>query len=70
MKTADTDMESYRKFINDLGYAKDCITDIQVRLEKESFETNEEILDEIGRASDFLIDAEKHLKKTMEDEML
>ena len=67
MKTLEKDMENIRKFLDDLGYCKDCISDIQTRINNESFESDEEILDEIGRASDFLIDAEMHFKKTMED---
>jgi len=67
MKTLEKDMENIRKLLDDLGYCKDCISDIQIQIARESFETNEEILEEIGRASDFLVDAEKHLKKTVDD---
>ena len=66
MKTIEKDMENIRKLLDDLGYSKVCISDIETRINNESFESDEEILEEIGRASDFLIDAEKHLKKTMD----
>ena len=66
MKKIRNDMENIKKFLDDLGYCKVCISDIQTRIDRESFESNEEILEEIGRVSDFLVDAENHLKKTME----
>lgn len=65
MKTIEKDMENINKFLNDLAYCKDCITDIQTRINNNSFMSDNEILDEVRRAIDFLIDAEKHLKKAM-----
>jgi len=65
MKTIEKNMENIKKFLNDLAYCKDCITDIQTRINNNSFMSDNEILDEVRRAIDFLIDAEKHLKKVM-----
>ena len=67
MKTIEDDIEIINKFVNTLSYAGDCILDIRVRIEHEGFESNEKILEEIGRAHDFLTDAENYLKLTMEE---
>jgi len=63
MKTLESDMENIKKLLNDLGYAKDAISDIQTRIYMESFVTDEEILNEILHAKDFLIDAEKRIRE-------
>jgi len=63
MKTIEKDMGSIKKLMDDLAYCKDCISDIQTRIQMESFQSNEEILGEIGRASDFLADARNGWKR-------
>ena len=65
MKTLENDIGNIRKLLDDLAYCKDCISDIQTRIHAESFKSNEEILEEIERASDFLTDAERRLKEEM-----
>lgn len=65
MKNINTDVESIKKFINDLGYAKDAISDIQTKMQMEKYETDEEVLDDVLNIKDFLVDAEKHLRESM-----
>ena len=67
MKTVENDIENINKFVNALNCAGNCILDIRVRIEHEGFKSNKEILEEIGTAQDFLTDAEKYLKITMEE---
>lgn len=63
MKTLKSDIENFRKLLNDLGYAKDAISDIQTMIRLEKYETNEDILDDILSAKDFFVNMEKHLKE-------
>lgn len=62
MKTFEKDTKYIDKFVQALSRATDCLLYVKVRVEYEGLKPDKEILYEIDRARDFLIDAEKDLK--------